>query len=366
MLSELAGFNLTRTIPDSVLLDVLTGANKIYGGVVRNNSGQIVAHLVNSANPISLLNFPFAPSNLALAGANTYQLHRIGQNIDELMVLAKGTMAMSGLTLGVCTAGFLFLNHKLGKVDQKLGEISKDVKAIKSFLEQQERARLVTALKSLRGLDQGTATTAREQILINSKQTLGEIHEKYRDQLERCTVIEEAFALEEYYTVTALGHALCFGELDMSHQARNDLREAYDFWAKTVKRILREQIIKDDPERFLRAKYVSTAKAIDLTTWMDFINDTNKELNWIDEFRAAPTPLLPSLSKTLDDREQLEVDLMRKLVARDNVYEGYVSQYDYYATIEARPSAVQQYIESVPAENSVNECLMFLNSDLSK
>ena len=47
MVSELAGFTLTRAIPDSVLTGVLSGSYKIFGGVVRNDAGQIVAHLGN-------------------------------------------------------------------------------------------------------------------------------------------------------------------------------------------------------------------------------------------------------------------------------------------------------------------------------
>ena len=48
MLSEFTGFTLQRTIPDSVMMGVLTGANKVFGGVVRNESGQIIAHLVDA------------------------------------------------------------------------------------------------------------------------------------------------------------------------------------------------------------------------------------------------------------------------------------------------------------------------------
>ena len=40
MLEELAGFTLSRTIPDNVLSDVLSGAYKICRGLVRDGSGQ--------------------------------------------------------------------------------------------------------------------------------------------------------------------------------------------------------------------------------------------------------------------------------------------------------------------------------------
>ena len=81
MISELAGFTLSRAIPDNVMMGIITGAYKVYGGVVRNDSGQIVAHLVNAATSSNLLSLVSSPVSMVLSGVNTYQLHRIGADV---------------------------------------------------------------------------------------------------------------------------------------------------------------------------------------------------------------------------------------------------------------------------------------------
>lgn len=180
MVSELVGYTLARSIPDSVLAGVLSGSYKIFGGVVRNDAGKIVAHLVNAGNPANILTTFLSPVNTAFSGLNTYQLYRIGSNVQQLIGLAQASMVISGLTLAVSSAGFLFLNHKINKIDKKLEEMAADLKYIKKFLELQERARLISALKVIREIGQIEDNSMKTQMLINSRQTLGEIHEKYK------------------------------------------------------------------------------------------------------------------------------------------------------------------------------------------
>lgn len=153
MITELAGFTLARTIPDNVLVGVLSGSYKIFGGVVRNSSGQIIAHLVNNGSSLNMLSAFSSPINTAFSGLNTFQLYRIGSNVGELLNLAKASMLVSGLTLTVSAAGFLFLTNKLNKIDRKLEEIAADIKYVKSFLELQERARLISALKVISNIN---------------------------------------------------------------------------------------------------------------------------------------------------------------------------------------------------------------------
>ena len=233
MLAELVGFTLTRTIPDRVLLGVLSGAYKIYGGVVRDHSGQIIAHLVQGAG--SALN----PLSSIADALNSVQLYRIGRAVGELkdsvaavqsltsqlVTLAQGTAALSGLTLAVSAANFVFLSRKLAAVDQKLGAIAQDVKSIKAFLHSQEKASITTALKTLSTLDPRLDDKTRIPLLLDVRQRLGEVHHRYRDQLAEVAKVEEVLGIEEYFSVTALGHALCSAELDMQAAAVADLRE---------------------------------------------------------------------------------------------------------------------------------------------
>ena len=66
MLAELSGFTLSRTVPDHVLSGLLSGAFKIYGGVVRDDAGRMVAHLVNSNVPNLALSSFSSPIGTAL------------------------------------------------------------------------------------------------------------------------------------------------------------------------------------------------------------------------------------------------------------------------------------------------------------
>jgi len=116
MISELAGYTLMRSIPDSVLAGVLSGSYKIFGGVIRNDTGQIIAHLVNAGNSVDLVSTFLSPLNTIFSGLNTYQLYRVGVDVQKLIGLAQASMVISGLTLAVSSAGFLFLNNKIYKI----------------------------------------------------------------------------------------------------------------------------------------------------------------------------------------------------------------------------------------------------------
>ena len=177
MLPQVLGFTVAKTIPNKVLFGVLTGTYQVCGGVIRNKSGQIAAHLVNAVNPRRVSH----PADAEFGAINGYQLQRIGRDATRLgsgtsgwkqgvetvtealagvkqviglfsdndatlqtatthlVTLSTGTMLLSGLTLAASAAGFAFLNKKLNKIDRKLEELEKDVKEIKAFLDMRQR-----------------------------------------------------------------------------------------------------------------------------------------------------------------------------------------------------------------------------------
>ena len=363
MVSELAGFTLTRTIPDSVLAGVLSGSYKIFGGVVRNSSGQIVAHLVNAGNPANLLSTFLSPVNSIFSGLNTFQLYRIGADVQKLMGLAQASMAISGLTLAVSSAGFLFLNNKINKVDKKLEEMSADIKYIKQFLDLQERARLVSALRVIRDLGQIEDLSTKTQMLINSRQTLGEIHERYKSLLIEDKGTKEFMPVEEYFTITAIGHALCSAELGMYEQAANDLLESQLTWRDAAKSFVGEKVIGTEPQRFLTKKYVTHIKSEEIAGWMDFAEDHELGIERLDQLRDMSPKIDINIRNAISKEEAIAIDVSRKLVQRDRVLQGYVDQYRYFASIKAKPSEVQKYFESISEENKINECFVFLSKD---
>lgn len=363
MISELAGYTLTRSIPDSVLAGVLSGSYKIFGGVIRNDAGQIVAHLVNAGNQVNLLPMFLSPVNSIFSGLNTYQLYRIGTNVQQLIGLAQASMAISGLTLAVSSAGFLFLSNKINKIDKKLEEMAADLKYIKKFLELQERARLVSALKVIRELGQIEDESTKTQMLINSRQTLGEIHEKYKALLLEDKSAKELMFIEEYFTITAIGHALCSAELGMYDQATNDLLESKITWGKAAKAFVGEKVLGKEPQRLLTRKYVSHIKSEEIAGWMDFVDDSEIGIDRLDKLRDMTPRIDINIFNSIDKEEAIAIDVSRKLVQRDRILQGYVDQYGYFSSMKMKPSEVQKYFDSLSEENKINKCYVFLSND---
>lgn len=363
MISELAGFTLSRTIPDSAMMGVLTGAYKVYGGVIRDKSGQIVAHLVNTAAPGNLLSAFASPVSAVLSGINSFQLHRIGADVTQLLSLAKGTMFLSGLTLAASAAGFLFLSNKVNRIDKELQGMAKDIKSIKTFLDLQERSRLITAIKAIRDLEQLVNEANRFHLLASSRQTLGEIHEKYKTLLQDNRSVDGLMAVEEYYTITAIGHAMCSAELGLHDQAANDLSDAHKVWQEAVRSFVSEHVVKEDPERFLTKKYAKVVKTEEVIDWLDFAESAGKGLERIDELRSCAPKVVNPFS-SISKPEEISINVTRKLIEREKVLQGYVSQYKYYAKIGQRPSEVDRFVSKLPPDKQVNDFYMFVSTGL--
>ncbi|WP_308873576.1 hypothetical protein [Thiothrix subterranea] len=390
MISELAGFVLSRSIPDNLMLGVLAGVNKVYGGVVRNEQGQILAHLVNSTTPSNILSAFTSPLNTLLSGVNTYQLHRIGgdvgvigaevgrigaevgaistevshigANVTQLLQLAQASMLLSGLTLAVSSAGFVFLSNKINKIDEKLQQVASDVKYIKSFLELQERYRLIAALKVIRELNKVEDHAARLQMLISSRQTIGEIHEKYKMLLTDSSNEYSFMAAEEYFTITAIGHSLCSAELDMYDQALNDLHDAQHTWQSSSRAFVKNHVINDNAQRFLTKDYVQHINSAEVIEWVDFAESSSSGISILDHLRGQPQKRSFGWSKLkgVDTEEKLNLEISRKIIARNKILQGYIDQLKYLSQIRQKPSTVQNFMDSIPCDNSVEGCHIFI------
>ena len=366
MLSEMAGFTLSRTIPDSVLSGVFSGAYKVYGGVVRDNSGRIVAHLINSNVPSFALSSFISPIGTVFSAINSLQLAEINDAIAEIMKISQATMAVSGLGLAVSSIGFLFLNAKLSKIDGRLQEIAKDIKAVKSILELQERGKLITALKTLREATQITDETVKKQMLINSKQTLGEIHEHYKLRLlaEQCEF--EFGTIEEYYSITALGHAMCSAELGLMSTAKEDFQDSLDIWRAASKSFVNTQVLGDNAERFLTQRYSDHVASLDIIHWMDFAKSTQNGLNHIDSLRSKDPSWGIDLKRFrgLSQEEVLNIGIARKLIARDRIFEGYTEQLGHLQKVNMTPSKLNSLVGELDKNKATEDCFIFISDDI--
>jgi hypothetical protein len=365
----------------------MTGQYKLYGGVIRwaagtEYAGQIIRHLLPIAEPIT-----DASQLLQLSG----QMNAIAATTQQVLQLATGTMVLAGLNLAVTAVGFVVLNEKLKSLEGKLNELQKEVKAIRALLELEERARLAAALRDLLNIINVKNLDHRHALLFNSKNILAPISLKYKELLASAETIEMAMAYEEYFCLTSLAHVRCLAELGMLEMALRDLEEANIFWKGQARRIANDLLLGKYPERFLFSDFAQDVSVSRLVEWLDFAGGEEKGYARIDELRSktkswysesdypgvgtGAAKVTSSLwgvvasykgnikTKEIDQEKATIIPSFQKLVARNNVLEGYVTQYELLevhnvtpAEFESKvallaPTAVDGYIILQPAES---------------
>lgn len=366
MLSELPDFSLSRTIPNKLLFGVLSGTYKIFGGVIRDNSGKIVAHLINTSSPAKVASTFFSPLSTAVSGVNTFQLFKIGKDVSKLLTMSQATMAISGLTLAVSAASFYFLNKKMNKITEELETLSADIKYIRTFLETQERAKIISAFKEVKDIVDVKDPELQISMMLNSRKTLGEIHERYKALLTDEKNVKELILIEEYFTLTALGYSLCSAELGLHEQAVRELKESLVVWRSSTKQFIRENVLGEQPQRLLNKKYVPHVKCDEIVAWMNYVDGTELGFERLDELRNQKPVIDINVFNSIDAEEALCLNVTRKLIERERILEGYVSQYEYFASERLKPSEVNTYIETLKTDMTDDECLVLIKNDLDE
>ena len=125
----------------------------------------------------------------------------------------------------------------------------------------------------------------RRQLLVHCRQTLGTLHHHYTAQFVGARSEAGLSAAEEYFTITAIAHALCAGELDMFDTAARDFEASYQCWTDLCRKVVKEKLLRIGPQRFLGSRYADYVRTDELIDLMDFAYDEEKGIGWIDELR---------------------------------------------------------------------------------
>ena len=396
MVESLLNLTVTRAIPSDVKTGLMTGQFKLHGGVIRGApgteyAGQIIRHLL----PVTqqTIDAPIlAPISRALGTVNIYQLQRLSGQASELttatqqiLQIATDTMTLSGLNLAVTAVGFAVLNEKLKSLEGKLNEIQQEVRALRTLMELEERAKLRAALRDLLNVVTIKNLDHRHEMLFNSKNILAPISLKYKELFASTDILETAMAYEEYFCITSLAHARCLAELGMLEMANRDLYEASEFWETQSRRIVNNFLLGDSPERFLFSDFAQDVPVSVLVEWLDFAYQEEKGYGWIDELRGQTRPWyaqdekagiakgFSSVGKILNRRNRAvkltELDLdqdremvipsFQKLVARSNVFEGYKAQYELLEKNNMTPSKFESEV-ALLAQNATVDGFLIL------
>jgi hypothetical protein len=392
MTELIPGWTVEMLIPQDVRLGLRTGEYELRGGVIRwaagtKEAGRIVRHLVPTADePATAVMGAEARGILGGLGDAIGRLDSLQPQwarsfaqpesaTDFVLKLASGTMDLAGLNLAVSAMGFAALNRKLDGIEGQLRALQADVKEIKNLLERKERARLRSAIRDLLRIEATSDASDRRTILHNARQTLGEIHENYIELLPAAATVESGLAYEEYFCVTALARARCTAELGMLGLARQELNEAAEFWRTETRRISRDLLLANQPERLLEADFAELPFAR-ISAWLDFTYDEQKGYGWIDDLRlrskqkADGTRFFSIGNRFFQSQpapEQIAPSL-EKLSSRSAVLDGYVAQYDMLDQAQVLPSEFEKRLRTAALEQPASGFLLLRPSsgDLSE
>ena len=387
MINSLLGLEVTRQIPAEVATGLLTGRYSLHGGVIRyavgtEHAGQIVRHLLPVAKGTLDVGFDLftSPVSAVFEAFNSYQLMKVLRNLDALQAatqqvlhIATGTMLLSGLTLTASAVGFAAIGRRLNQLEGKLNELQKDVRAIRYLLELEERSRLEAAVKDLRYGIETENPTNRRALLFNARNVLGPVSLKYRALLaDHDKTLEEAIVCEEYYFLTSLAHARCIAELGMLDVAARELGEMQIFWQAEARYIANHHLLGESPERFLHSDFAESVPITTLIGWLDFAHGEPKGYDWVDELRQKTAPwyakgwrdTLPKrlISYQLPKETARVMPSLQKLVAKNDVLEGYTGQYDLLRESDITPSAFDRELAEVVERSNIDDFLILSSS----
>ncbi len=391
-LATILGMTVVRAIPAQTIIGLLTGQYTLHGGVIRwaagtTNAGQIVAHLVPASFSVQptmmgagLINSLTIPPVGAVTGLASTGLGAANLATSmQILQIARGVMQLSALNLVVTWAGFQLLHRRLDKFEATLQSVARTTTEIQTFLQREQRAELHQAIERLANNSLLDDPRRQADALARAEDTFSRLRHFYADSLATSKTIETAMAAEEYVVLTSLGAARCYAELGELRMAQHLLEELHASWQKQARRILKDLLIGEHRERFLHRGYVSVLPAASLVEILDFAYDKAKGIGWIDTLRRENVPLYDSkttgnawdrvmrglgvIDEVSPREREIVAPAMRKLIARNQVLEGYISQYALLAEYGTPPGAFEDQIRPFIEQAARDEMVILLADD---
>ena len=350
----------------------------MYGGVIRyaagtSQAGQIVCHLLPASQMLSTA-IPVAKAISSLYTAYQVQhlrtqVAQVAQTIQQLLHLTTGTAVVAGLSLAVSSLGFRRLDKKLTDLEQQIQALRVEVKEIRRIMEQKEHIMLRSALHDVSSVHE-QPEAHRQTILLIAKDKLQQLHEHYRIELSAANNIEQALSFQEYTVISALAMIRCYGELAMFQQASQAMDELKTLWMAQARRIAKTWLLGESPERFLYRDFIRDVSVTNLVAWLDFAHDSQKGYLWLDELRQKsdswyglsqvrrPALKTSTASQSLSREKNITIPALHQMFARQQVLEGYVSQYALLEQAQMKPHELEEHIAAVPEADIVNGYIM--------
>ena len=328
--------SILREIPTKYIVDLATGSLTLHGGVIRDLSGKIIAHL---AKPMSNSIFDLVPGSGVIGSiVNGIQLASLSSDVaavkaatEQILNYSVATTVFSGLGLVTALTGFAFVSARLNRIDEKLKSVEKKIDEIQEFLNSTQRARMLAAIDGLSDAPRTTSVGAQHDLLMQSRNTFKELTYLYHSiQEEGNKDIRVLTANHDYYVLACIGNVMATSELGMADVARDEMQKHYQNWLNISRKHCKNLLLGNNPARLLDSQYVESMRTTVLIKALDFANGTQRGIQWIDDLRKTlPVPGIASIFSSESRIDPLVTEYVIKLLATDNVLQGIVAQTDF-------------------------------------
>lgn len=291
---------VVRQIPPELILGVMTGNYSTHGGVIRNASGQIVAHLMAGTGQsltslvpgVNTLSSLVANGQLALISRD---VHALQSSVTTVLNIASANAALSGMGLVVSVAGFAYLNKRLVQVEKLVSDV-------KELIEARYTAELKAAIGHMKNAeDPKISYDNKRSQLLEAQKCFSALAHLYGDLFTRASEPAQLRALESFFTLCAIGSSISNSGLGMHDIAVRQYEENLAHWRNTTRKHLNERLLGENPKCLLEvdSAVIGTKDIVDI---LDFAQETNRGFDWLDEFRKKESHgwgrrSLPSLSE---------------------------------------------------------------------
>ena len=330
------GINVLRQVPIEYISGIVSQIYSVHGGVIREAAtGRIVAHL---AIPEAGAALAGAVPGLGFLGdlAQTYQLHALSQNVQQVLSVSLANTALAGLGLATSLAGFVYLSRKLSALDGRVAEI-------KDWLASGSEGQLRAAVADLSHSARAQEPETRRQLLLSAKSSFTGLAHHYRSQAAIAKSIAVAEVYEDYSVTAMIGAVMCVSDLGLHDAAAEDFKALRAEWSSAARTRVASLLDLENAARLLDGRYAAALPAASLVAILDFAKDESRGIGWIDELRKG-FGTVASLTSGLRPLADDAIAYARKLRAKNDVLANYEEHFRY---LSARRMTVSSFSKLV-------------------
>lgn len=317
-----AGFTVLRQVPAEYWAGIASNLYSVHGGVIRDQAGQILAHLAMPAVSAPLQILPGL--NLVSEVIQGYQLSVLTYEVRRAVSWSMASTAVSGLGLATTLVGVVYLAKRLSLIEGRIAEV-------KEWLRSASEGQLRAALADLKHAGQTSEEQTRKHLMMSAKTAFATLAHHYRAQAASATKLQEVEILEDYAVTAMLGAVLSASDLGLHDAAHDDMLSYRREWAEMARAQARRLLQLDDAARLLDGRYVGALPTAALVSVLDFAHGERRGIDWIDQLRSGygRTTALTSGIWTVDEPT---IRYARRLQARHDVLDAYCSHFELLAT----------------------------------